>query len=408
MKKSSNTPANRLPTGCSFVRKLKDGKNLYRLRYTVAGRTYSRYETITDDGIKQTETVLAKKMESFKKAVASGAYEHAEISPKSTFQDACKHFLDIQEAIGKKRESTLSCYRSAIKCHFLPSFGNVPLEKVSSLRLSAFFADLAQQGLKPSTQKIIRACLSGIFGFFVDQNILSENPVAKAASAATDDGYSPAVRFLDEKQVLAFADALNSVTARADYKMGIEIALRTGMRRGEVMGLMWNDIDFSGNLIHVSHNAVKSRDGLFVIGKVKTKRSNRVIPLPPGLKSALLCHKTAQEEYARSLGSAWDGSLGLVCTSPTGNIMSAPGLDFVFRKIHKLRPDLPKVTMHSMRHSFATLMLFRGYSIIDVAAQLGDTVAVCQSVYCHALKETACSMSVTIDSILAPAVFLRP
>jgi integrase len=427
MKKSSNTPAksngkSELPCGVSFVRKLKEkdgkSKSLFRLRFMANNRSHTCYESLDTDGVKQKElqAVLTAKMTAFRAAVERGAYEH-EITPKSTFEAACAHFLDVNGKLGTLRQSTLIGYETIFNSHLIPRFGALPIEKITPSRVTAFLADLAaESGLKSSSQTSIRTKLSGLFTFYEKQGIIASNPVRKSVKPPKDDTYDfRDVKFLDNTQIADFVSTLGEAQKIADdTKLCIELALRTGMRSGECRGLAWGDIDFTNNTIKVEHNAVRTRDG-YALGKVKTKRSRRSLPLDTDLKAILLEHKANQKKRAALLGSHWQ-NLNLVCADATGGIITASAIDVAFAKIRKLRPDLPPITMHSLRHTYCSLLVYKGYPLTDIAGILGDSVPVCSQVYCHLFDESrsrmANTVSLTLNNLLKPRIesvlFVKP
>lgn len=173
----------------------------------------------------------------------------------------------------------------------------------------------------------------------------------------------------------------------ADIRILLTLCLDCGLRNGEARALSWNNIDFTSRVIHIKHGITKDRNGKEIIGIPKTKRSRRDLPLSLYLHDLLLEHKERQDKIAAERGTAYNNRYNLVATNTAGNIMQLSALTHYMKRIREENPELPAdLHTHSLRHSFCSLLIARGYNVVLVAALLGDTVEMVTKIYAHSFK----------------------
>ncbi len=163
------------------------------------------------------------------------------------------------------------------------------------------------------------------------------------------------------------------------------MAARLGLRRGELIGLRWSDVDLEGAQLRVASQIQQIR-GQSVRTSVKTRAGNRTLPLDHDLVAILRDHRRNQEEEQRLLGPAWQDH-GLVFPSECGTPLSPRSLA---RQVDRLlaAAGLPRRRLHDLRHTAATLMLAAGVPMVDVSHMLGHSSAeVTARVYAHSLPE---------------------
>jgi integrase len=175
----------------------------------------------------------------------------------------------------------------------------------------------------------------------------------------------------------------------------ILIAVTTGMRRAEILGLRWADVDFDRSQISVS--GVLQVDGS--LAEPKTPRSRRDVGMPPTLRDALRSHKARQNEEKLALGAGYVDQ-GLVFANESGGSWKADGISSLYRGIVK-RAGLGPLRFHDLRHTAASLMLEEGLPITTVAAILGHAnTSTTLSVYAHAIKGSEQGAAVLMEGIL--------
>jgi integrase len=179
----------------------------------------------------------------------------------------------------------------------------------------------------------------------------------------------------------------------------ILVAVSTGMRRGEVLGLRWPDIDFERSRITVS-NALQP-DG--TLSQPKTVRSRRDIGAPSTVLEALRSHKAHQNELKLALGPAY-ADCGFVFATEFGASWTPDSISTLYRAIVK-RAKLGKLRFHDLRHTAASLMLGEGLPITTVAAILGHAnTSTTLSVYAHAIKGSEQGAAMLMERILTGSV----
>ena len=182
------------------------------------------------------------------------------------------------------------------------------------------------------------------------------------------------------------------------WRIAMQIVLYMGLRRGEVAGLEWKDIDFENKTMKIARS-VQEVNGFGIITKEpKTETSKRVIYIPERLIGYLLEYKTFWDNRKKYLGDRWSKTDRLFCTDDGDDI--SPGLFIVW--LHKIldRASLPRVTLHSLRHTNITLQLANGVDMKTVSVRAGHSKASTTSdFYSHFLKTPDQHASATIDKI---------
>ena len=179
------------------------------------------------------------------------------------------------------------------------------------------------------------------------------------------------------------------------YEVLFLVALYTGLRKGEILALTWNDIDFIKNTVTVSKTAGRviditkdSRSKEYIkVGTPKTAKGNRVVPLPDFLVKRLKQYKLFKKEESLKIGIQFKESNNLF-TAKTGNIVAPPNLHEAFKEI-LLKAGLEDRKFHDLRHTYATRLFELGESAKTVQELLGhSSISMTLDIYTHVLKET--------------------
>lgn len=161
------------------------------------------------------------------------------------------------------------------------------------------------------------------------------------------------------------------------------LALTTGMREGELLGLRWNDVNLDGKYLQVRVAVQEAGQG-YVLAEPKTAHSRRRISLTPLAVEALRAHRVRQNAERLKLGAAWETSLNLVFPNARGGVMIPHNLTKRdFKHILK-RAGLPDFHFHCLRHTAATLLLSKGVHPKVVSEMLGHAdISITLRVYAH-------------------------
>ncbi|GAF24364.1 phage integrase [Bacillus sp. JCM 19047] len=259
------------------------------------------------------------------------------------------------------KASTFQVYKTHLRIHIIPKLGNYKLEKLNRLHLKTFFSYLENDlGLAPATIKKVHTVISSALSEAVEDGIVGKNAAAGLKTARIE---RKEIHVWDEKQLLQF---LNSSKHDPLY-IAFHLAAMTGMRRSEVLGLRWKDVDFKNSLLRtvVTHTPYGASDG-------KTKASfNRTIDLDEVTITELQKRKERVEFEKERAGRAYKDN-DLVVGTSLGTHVTPRNLN---RKWYKLKGDanVPSIRFHDLRHTHATLMLLQGIPVKVVAERLGHS-----------------------------------
>lgn len=297
------------------------------------------------NGRKKRKTVYAKKQEDVVKKIA----ELKANSFIGIVTDPKKHTLASYLASWYKtnvtprlKESTCISYDGTIRNHIIPALGGVKLEKVNKPMIKELLASLESGGKSIRLRQMVHDVLSSALSQAVDDDLILRSPMP-TKSRPRNMNQSKA-KFLTSEQSATF---LSSAECDRFYALYL-LALQTGMRRGELLALKWEDIDSKYMSISVSRTVSDIR-GHLVIGTPKTDASNRKIALSLDAMKALEQHKLDQI----NAGLTTD----LIFCNENGGLMRPNNLiRRSFRTIVS-RANIPKIRFHDLRHTAATLML---------------------------------------------------
>lgn len=257
-------------------------------------------------------------------------------------------------------------------------------------------------GAKPLSQKTVlhhHRLISSILSTAVEWGVLFSNPCDRTKPPRVE---RKEPKYLDEVQAAALLDLLEQ--ERTDYKTMIRLLLFTGLRRGELLGLKWSDVDFDRSVLQVCRTTQYLPDKGVYEDETKNATSNRVIKLSKTAANDLKAYKVYQLEQRLKVGDRWHDA-GYIFTSSEGNPLHPDTLTGWFSAFIKAHADtLPPVTIHSLRHTNATLQIAGGVPLTTVAKRLGhaDTVTT-SKIYAHAIKSADEAAAETLENLLTPS-----
>ncbi len=271
------------------------------------------------------------------------------------------------------RAHTRETYQWAIEDIIKPRMGNLHLDQVTTLRLDDFFRSLLEDFAAKSVQ-LVRTVLNQAFKRAIRWKLILHNPVTDTEPIKADEGIARALTTEQAKAVLAAAEP---------HRLGlaIRLALTLGLRRGEVCGLRWEDIDLDGGTLTVNGSLGFVQGKGVVYGPPKTAASQRSFFLPGSLLRAIQRHRTHQEIERKAMD--WKESPYLFLATKSGDVLSPNSLNFAFRKVLK-QAGLQGFRFHDLRHSCASLLNSEGVRIKTISAFLGHSkVSITSDLYIH-------------------------
>ena len=282
----------------------------------------------------------------------------------------------------KLRASTWASYRTNTNAHVVPVLGEVKLQGLTPVQLNLFYAHLLESGrrrgggLSPKTVRNIHVMLHRALKDAVRWGYLPRN-VAVAVDPPV--GRSAERHVWTPDQLGAF---LEHVRADRLYALWLLVAT-TGMRRGELAGLRWVDINFANARVSPQRPRVVV-DHAVEVSEPKTAKGRRALALDPATLAVLREHQTRQAEEKAVIGAGYRHS-GLVFTWPDGSPIH-PDLMTRWFEQHSRAAGLPRIRLHDVRHSYASAALAAGVPAKVISERLGHaTVGFTLDTYSHVL-----------------------
>ena len=295
-------------------------------------------------------------------------------------------------ARGSVRPSTYESYARLVRLHIVPSIGKLRLARLSPRHLTVLYREVMDKGLSPRTAQYIHAVLHRALRQAVRWNMIARNP------ADLVDAPRPRrkeITPLTPEQVRALLESAQGDRYEALYVL----AVTTGLRLGELLGLKWTDVDWESGEIRVRRTLLRTANGL--LQQPTKSGKGRVVKLPTLAVDALRRHRTRQSEERSVAGQAWDDQ-GLIFPNQIGRPTDRQNL--VRRSFKRLlaKAGLPDIRFHDLRHTSATLLLAQGVHPKVVQERLGHSnISVTLDIYSHVLPDLQKEAADQLDRVLA-------
>ena len=327
------------------------GKSSWRIKFElppIDGKR--RYHLETVNGTKpQAQATLAKRI------VELGENRYVPLTAE-TVETYAKHWLE-NIAPASRAESSVHRYSSIINHHIIPALGAIELQKLDGTAIDKFYGSLTGASM---TRRSIHAVLRMVLGSAVKAKKIARSPIADVQTTPKG-GRRDEIEVLDEAELAALLDHLRGHWL---YVPSLTAA-STGLRRGEVLGLRWQDINMTAGTIEIAQTVVEI-GARITIAPPKTRRSRRTIKVPAALIVELERHRREQLEQRLKVGLG--GRPELVFTNPTGQPITPKQLSEGFTaKAAAIKP----VTFHCLRHTHITHLLKAGVPVHIVSARAG-------------------------------------
>jgi integrase len=272
------------------------------------------------------------------------------------------------------RRSTFVQYESVVNRHIIPALGRLKLKAITPAHARSLYREKRDSGLSPRTVQYIHVTLHKALKQAVMDGLIPRN-VADAVKAP--QAHKKEVKPLTPAEVTVLLSAASGDRLEALYVA----AIHTGLRRSELLGLKWTDIDLDAKTLSVQRSLDK--DGTF--NPPKRNKSRRTVKLTTQAAEALKGHRARQNEERLQLGSLWEDR-GLVFPNRSGKPMNADNLYHRGFKPLLEKAGLSGFTFHSLRHTCATLLLSKNVNPKIVSEMLGHaTISQTMDTYSHVM-----------------------
>ena len=382
--------------GGGSIRQRKDG--LWEARYTV-GRNPATGKPVRKSIYGNTQGEVRKKLTQVIASIDNGDYIDP---PKMTMGK----WLDIWAAdyIGNVKPNTRYHYTGIIKNHIAPALGSVRLSSLHPHTVQGFINSLSSErdgkpGLSPSTVRSVHLVLNEALRQAVKLGYIRSNPAECCTLPRMEKKEREPI---DGETVGKFLEAIKGHRFEALFT----VALFTGMREGEVLGLMWDCVDFERGTILIDKQLQVVREygkeQVFTFSSTKNGKARSISPAPLVFR-VLEKHRGKQAENRLKAGPLWEDK-GLVFPDELGRELSRFAVYSAFKRV-AASLGMPSATFHDLRHSYAVAAIRAGDDAKTVQGNLGHaTAAFTLEIYAHVTEEmkrdSASRMNAYISDVL--------
>lgn len=393
------------------------GNNTYLVRISLgvdaSGHAIQKSKTFHPSSPDLTKAQIKKELKAFVASLeAEGVSSSNTVSKCNNVENETKSLIPTFSEFcttykGAKQRSvsptTWHLYTETIDQLLLPRFGDMRLDEIRPHHVQKFIdylstPDARKDGknisLKPPTIRRYLTVLQSILTLAYKQEFINNNP-ADARRLELQKIVHPEVEAFDENEVKAVITAMYEEPLH--IRALIAVALFTGARRGEIIGLKWDDIDFETRKLSIRRSVYKVKNQPPTEKIPKTVSSIRQMAIPQMLCDILLEYKKEQDAKIALLGSGWYHG-NYIFTQEDGHVMSpytpTRQCDH-FLKRHNIR----HLKLHGLRHTSATMLLANGCDIKTVSKRLGHTSIDTTNIYVHALAKADIAAADCFDAI---------
>ena len=334
-----------------------------------------------------TEKSARKKAEAFAATFEKECKEGVTSDSRQKFAAYCDYVIGLKEQRGTKH-STIMLYKHLTE-RIYPAIGHIKLRELRADHLNDLYSALSKDGLnkrnggKLSTKTILEhhRLISTVLEQAVKEGLVPFNIASRATLPKAEH---KEVNYFQPEQVAAIRDALEQEPMK--WKMLVHLLLITGARRGEVLGLKWDKVDFEGNRIYICNSILYAPDIGIYESTPKTERSRRYVSLPPETMQLLRQYRAWQMGERLRLGEYYQNQ-DFLFTQDNGKPMHPDSVTEWLKRFSK-RHDLPHINPHAFRHTMASMLYFNGVDSVSISKRLGHAqVSTTANIYAHVMEE---------------------
>ena len=373
-------------------RRDKDGKLIsYSIRVHrgrgLDGKQLKPWTTTFEVSPTWSEKTARKKAEAFAATFEKECREGTTTDSRQKFASFCDYVISLKEQRGVKH-STIVRYRELTR-RIYPQIGHIKLRELRADHLNDLYTLLGQEGLNKRTGGKLSAktilehhrLISTVLEQAVKEGLVPFNVASRATLPKAEH---KEVNYFQPEQVAAIRDALELEPIK--WKTLVHLLLITGARRGEILGLKWDKVDFAGNRIYICNSVLYSADVGIYETTPKTERSKRYITLPVESMQLLREYRVWQIERRLQLGGYYQDR-GFLFTQEDGGPMHPDSVTDWLNKF-SIRHGLPHINAHAFRHTMASMLYFNGVDSVSISKRLGHAqVSTTANIYAHMMEQ---------------------
>lgn len=324
--------------------------------------------------------------------------QNCELVPnnKITLKDCISDWFENRLKTENLSPTTIDGYKNIVNNHIIPVMGGLKLQEIKPYTLQSYFNSKADV-LRPTTLQNHKRLLVSFFIFACDMELLDRNPMDKIVTPKKIAKQTNVLTIEECKQLLT------TIQSNYTLKIPVILSLLLGLRRGECLGLRWEDINFNEKTLSVNQNLEYVKGELY-FKEPKTLKSKRTMAIPDILINILKEHHNWQREMTLRSEGTWKNERNLVCTrKTTGEPVTPHVLSDLFRLFIK-KNNFKAIRFHDLRHTNATLMLAAGISAKVASNRLGHSnISITLDLYSHVLHTIDMDAATKIDNIFSNA-----
>jgi integrase len=285
------------------------------------------------------------------------------VDPDITIEDYSKRWLGVVKATVK--QATYECYSNTLRLHILPAFGTTKVRQIQRGRIHEWLAERITAGYARESARIMQATLRAMLNAAIDDAVMVANPAnglaRKLKLSMTAAHRQEEIKAMTREQVALF---LATAEREAPLLAALFLLLaRTGMRIGEGLGLQWDEVDYEGRELRVARS--------FSRGRIETPKSGIARTVDMSAQLARILRRLHLERKAETLRGRWSEVPPWVFCTQLGTPYDVAFVQRAFKRTVKAAKLPLHFTPHSLRHTYASLMLQAGESPVYVQRQLG-------------------------------------
>lgn len=345
---------------------IKNNKYQAVLSYKLDNKWKTKWISTKVPAVKGNKKIANAKLEEIRKQFQEEINSDNVDNEEILFIDYMKKWLKMIKS--SVEETTYNGYKGVVNGRLSDYFSNkkITLQNIKPKHIQDFYQYLLEDGLSGNTVKHYHANIRKALQYAMKTDIIPSNPADKVDLPKIEE-YSPNFYTSNEVKIL-----LNEVIG-TKLEIPVMIDCFYGFRRGEVIGLKWNAIDFENKTITISHTITQSNGKLIIRDKTKTKSSKRTLPLEPIVESFLIELKDKQEKNKELCGNSYNQEwLEYICVDDCGNLIRPDYVTETFLKLLK-KKKLKQIRFHDLRHTCASILLKNGANMKEIQAWLGHS-----------------------------------
>lgn len=356
----------------------KRGKNSWRLEVNAGvdanGKYIRKRKTVTARNKSEAKELLQE----FSVQVRKGQY----IAPSEI---KFANFVESWRNQAKKElaPKTMEMYNYLLDGRVIPHFGHYKMENIITMNINEYIDGLEKEGLSSSTRQKHLNVLSNIFKMAYKNKLIEINPVEEANSVIVR--YKSGEVYDDEE----LKHVLHLLNEENNFQMAllVKLAFNTGMRKGEILALQVDDLDFANNIIHIRHSLSYTKENGYQLKQPKTKNSVRSIGVSSKMMKELKRQVYVKRTNKADAAELWQGNENqYVFSSDLGKPIHQNVPSKWWSRFQK-RHNLKKIRFHDIRHTFATGLMNKGTNINKLSKYLGhNSISVSMDIYGHLIK----------------------